>query len=90
MTDAAILISSISPPNSGNNSGGYTPDQAFDLHGIRDRLDRALVLTAGLELKAETDRSALVAGVSFGIRAEAHCRKEAGLFVNLLSATHPE
>jgi hypothetical protein len=57
---------------------GYTRDQAFDLRETKERLERALALVAGLEVKAEADRSTLVAGESFGLHAEAHCRKEDG------------
>ncbi len=78
LAGAATLISSISPPGLSVSYLGYTPDQMLDLREIRERLNRALTLTAGLELKAEADRSTLVVGESFGIHAETHCRKEDG------------
>lgn len=78
LAEAGTLLAGISPPDSASASAGYTPDQAFDLKEVRERLNRALVLTAGLEVKAEADRSTLVVGESFGVHAEAHCRKEDG------------
>ena len=76
--EAGTLLASISPPDSSSTFAGYIPDQAFDLREIRGRLDRALALAAGLEVKAEADRSMLVVGESFGVHTEAHCRKEDG------------
>lgn len=69
---------------------GLTADEKFDLQGIRDRVNRALVLTAGLELRAEADRSTLVVGETFGVHAEAHCRKEAGCELGALKLKLPE
>jgi LmbE family N-acetylglucosaminyl deacetylase len=62
----------------GVSSPGYTSDQAFNLGETKQRLERALALVAGLEVKAEADRSTLVVGESFGLRADARCRKEDG------------
>ncbi|MGB7230242.1 MAG: hypothetical protein WBD19_01120, partial [Candidatus Acidiferrum sp.] len=67
-----------------------TADQAFDLETMRTRLNRALALTAGLELRAEADRSTLVVGETFGIHAEAHCRKEGGCELGALQVNLPE
>lgn len=89
LASAATQIASISPPDSANSFAGYTPDQAFDLREIRDRLDRALALVAGLELKADADRQMLVVGESFGIHAEAQCRKEAGCELGALRLQLP-
>jgi LmbE family N-acetylglucosaminyl deacetylase len=76
LADAGNLLARISLSDSANS--GLSADDSSDLSEIRERLDRALVLTAGLELKAEADRSTLVVGETFGIRAEAHCRTEDG------------
>ncbi|HXJ05667.1 MAG TPA: PIG-L family deacetylase [Candidatus Acidoferrum sp.] len=78
LAGAATLIVSISPPDSANGFAGYTSDQAFDLRETKERLDRALALVAGLDLKADADREMLVVGESFGVHAEARCRKEDG------------
>jgi LmbE family N-acetylglucosaminyl deacetylase len=78
LAESGNLLAGISPPDSADSFLGYTRDQAFDLRETKERLERALALVAGLEVKAEADRSTLVAGESFGLRAEAHCRKEDG------------
>ncbi len=78
LAEGGTLLASISAPDSASHPSTYTPDQAFDLREIRERLQRAIALAAGLELKVEADRSTLVIGESFGIHAEAHCRKEDG------------
>jgi LmbE family N-acetylglucosaminyl deacetylase len=49
-----------------------------DLHRVQRRLDRALVLAAGLEIVAEADRSEVVIGEPFSVSIESRCRKEAG------------
>jgi LmbE family N-acetylglucosaminyl deacetylase len=38
------------------------------------RIEKALALAAGLQVTAEADRSELVAGESFGVQTQAHCR----------------
>jgi len=78
MAEAGNLLTGIIPADSADSSLGYTRDQALDLRETKERLERALVLLAGLEVKAEADRSTLVVGESFGLRADAHCRKEDG------------
>jgi LmbE family N-acetylglucosaminyl deacetylase len=78
LAEAGNLIAGASPPDSANGFAGYTSGQAFDLRETKQRLERALTLVAGLEVKAEADRSTLVVGESFGLRADAHCRKEDG------------
>jgi LmbE family N-acetylglucosaminyl deacetylase len=78
LAEAGILLGGISPPDSADSFLGYTRDQALDLKETKERLERALALVAGLEVKAEADRSTLVVGESFGLRAEARCRKEDG------------
>jgi LmbE family N-acetylglucosaminyl deacetylase len=78
LAEAGILLGGIAPPDSADSFLGYTRDQALDLKDTKERLERALALVAGLEVKAEADRSTLVVGESFGLRAEARCRKEDG------------
>jgi LmbE family N-acetylglucosaminyl deacetylase len=76
--EAASIVAGVAPLDSANGYLGYTAYQAIDLRETKDRLERALALVAGLEFKAEADRSTLVVGESFGVHSEAHCRKEAG------------
>ena len=78
LAEAGNLLTGVSPPDAANGFAGYTSDQAFDLRETRQRLERALAMVAGLDVKAEADRSSLVVGESFGLRADAHCRKEDG------------
>jgi len=78
LADAGTLLAGIPQFSSGSATGGFAPDEALDLKEVKDRLNRALVLAAGLEVKADADRSSLVVGESFGVHSEAHCRKEAG------------
>ncbi len=78
LAEAGNLLSGVPPPDDANGFATYTSDQAFDLKATKERLERALALVAGLEVKAEADRSTLVEGESFGLHAEAHCRKEDG------------
>lgn len=78
LAEAGNLLTGITPPEFGDSYLGYTRDQAFDLRETKERLERALALVAGLEVKAEADRSTLVVGESFGLRADAHCRKGDG------------
>jgi len=78
LAEAGILLGGISPPDSADSFLGYTRDQALDLKETKERLERALALVAGVEVKAEADRSTLVVGESFGLRAEARCRKGDG------------
>jgi hypothetical protein len=78
LAEAGNLLSGVPPPDAANGFATYTSDQAFDLKATKERLEGALALVAGLEVKAEADRSTLVEGESFGLHAEAHCRKEDG------------
>ena len=50
----------------------------YELGSIRERINHALILVAGVRLTAEADRDELVAGESFGLTAQARCRPEAG------------
>ena len=78
LAEAGILLGGIAPPDSADSFLGYTRDQVLDLKETKERLERALALVAGLEVKAEADRSTLVVGESFGLRADGRCRKEDG------------
>ncbi len=49
-----------------------------DLRNAQAKINRALALTAGLEVTARADKSELVAGESFQVSASARCRKESG------------
>jgi len=78
LAEAGHLLTGIIPADFRDSFSGYTRDQALDLRETKERLERALALVAGLEVKAEADRSTLVVGESFGLRTDAHCRKEDG------------
>ncbi len=63
----------------------------MDLTAARERIERALALVAGIELRATADRDALVVGETFRVSAESQCRKQADcelgtLQLNLSSA----
>jgi LmbE family N-acetylglucosaminyl deacetylase len=58
--------------------GAPSSQLAFELARARARLDRALSMVAAVEVRAEADRETLVVGESFGVSAQAICRKEAG------------
>jgi LmbE family N-acetylglucosaminyl deacetylase len=58
--------------------GAPSSQLAFELARARERLERALTLLAAVEVRAEADRDTLVVGESFGVSAQAICRKEAG------------
>jgi LmbE family N-acetylglucosaminyl deacetylase len=47
-----------------------------ELHLIQQRIENALALVGGVEVRAQADRSDLVRGESFQIKASAHCRPE--------------
>jgi LmbE family N-acetylglucosaminyl deacetylase len=86
---AASLVSSVAPPRTSDSLLGYTPDQVADLEEIQNRLERALALAAGLELRAEADRSNIVLRETFGVHADAHCRKEDGCELGALKLSLP-
>jgi LmbE family N-acetylglucosaminyl deacetylase len=48
-----------------------------ELRRVQQRIDAALALVAGLEITAQADRSELVAGETFTVRAQARCRAQA-------------
>lgn len=61
-------------------SAGHWRDADPLLEEIRvaqEKVNRAAALVAGLELKAQADRSDLVRGESFQIKVNAHCRTDA-------------
>jgi len=70
LAEAAKLIESVSPQEQ--------TEQAYDLQETKAHTEHALSLAAGLEIRAEADRSELVVGEAFGVHAEAHCRKADG------------
>jgi LmbE family N-acetylglucosaminyl deacetylase len=78
LAGAGTILANVSPPDSANGYAGYTADQAADLAEIRARLNHALALAAGLEIRADADQGNVVLHESFGVRAEARCRKEDG------------
>lgn len=78
LAEAAKVIESLSPPADSDSLLGYTADQVLNLRETKARLERALSLAAGLEIRAEANRSELVAGETFGVHAEAHCRRAEG------------
>ena len=59
-------------------TGGDAASLHFDLEAAQKRIEHALALVAGLEVRATSDRDAIVAGESFQISAEAQCREQAG------------
>jgi LmbE family N-acetylglucosaminyl deacetylase len=52
--------------------------QIADMNRVAARVEKALALAAGLQVTAEADRSELVAGEEFMVKAQAACRTEAG------------
>jgi LmbE family N-acetylglucosaminyl deacetylase len=55
--------------------------QIADLNRVAARVEKALALAAGLQVTAEADRSELVAGENFLVKAQTACRAEAGCTV---------
>jgi len=83
LASAAAQIDSVSPA-----SASPTP-LSFELAQARARLNRALSLVAAVEVRAEADRDTLVVGESFGVSAQAICRKEAGCELGALKLDLP-
>ncbi len=77
VAQAAQQVATLYP--GGGHAAHWVPGdpRLADLHAAQRRIDRALVLAAGLELVAESDRSEVVAAEPFTVNAEARCRKEA-------------
>jgi len=89
LAEAATIVARVAPPEFSASNLGFSGDQVFDLQQTKRRLERALAMAAGLEMQAESDREMLVAGESFGVHAEAHCRKDAGCELGALRLTLP-
>jgi LmbE family N-acetylglucosaminyl deacetylase len=70
--------------------GAPSSQLAYELARARERLDRALTLVAAVEVRAESDRDTLVAGESFGVSAQAICRKEAGCELGAVELNLPQ
>jgi LmbE family N-acetylglucosaminyl deacetylase len=70
--------------------GAPSSQLAYELARARERLHRALALVAAVEVRAEADRETLVVGESFGVSAQAICRKEAGCELGALELNLPE
>jgi LmbE family N-acetylglucosaminyl deacetylase len=85
MASAAKQVESLFPAIHAASS----PLLFFELTGTQRRIERALALIAGVKIRAEADREALVAGESFGITAEARCRVEAGCKLGALRLVLP-
>lgn len=90
LVDAAKIVDRIAPPNSASTSAALAPDQLSDLKQIRHRIEHALAMAAGVEIRAESDREMLVAGESFTVHADAHCRKDAGCVLGPLQLNLPD
>lgn len=52
--------------------------QVADMNRPAARIEKALALAAGLQITAEADRSELIAGENFTVKAQAQCRSETG------------
>jgi LmbE family N-acetylglucosaminyl deacetylase len=83
LAGAATQIDAVSPA-----SASPTP-LTFELARARARLDRALSMVAAVEVRAEADRDTLVVGESFGVSAQAICRREAGCELGTLKLDLP-
>lgn len=90
LVEAAKIVERIAPSGANNGSAGLSPDQEFDLTRTRQRIEHSLAMAAGLEMRAESDREMLVAGESFNVHADAHCRKDAGCELGALQLNLPD
>jgi LmbE family N-acetylglucosaminyl deacetylase len=61
-----------------------------ELHATHRRIEQALLLTAGVEVSAQADKSDFVAGESFTISVKTRCRKEADCAPGELRLALPE
>lgn len=89
LADAGTILSRIAPAERAKSSADSHPEQGFDLVQIKRRFEHALTLVAGLEIKAEADHGEVVLNESFGVHADAHCRKEAGCELGSLKLKLP-
>jgi LmbE family N-acetylglucosaminyl deacetylase len=62
---------------------------SFELSSAQHRIDHALSLIAGLQLRAEADRDELVVGENFGVTAESRCREHAECTLGALKLVLP-
>ncbi len=85
LASAAKQIDLISP----RSEAAPSSQLAFELAAARKRIERGLRLVAAVEVRAESDRETLVAGESFGVSAEAICRKEADCELGAVSLNLP-
>jgi len=88
LAEAAQIVARLAPQDS-SSGGGLTADQSFDLRQTKKHLEHALAMAAGLELRAESDREMLVIGETFGVHADAHCRKQDGCELGALKLDLP-
>jgi LmbE family N-acetylglucosaminyl deacetylase len=88
LAEADTVIRVLASADVTGNSAAV-PDQAFVLSQVKQHIEHALTLTAGLEIKAEADRGDVVLHESFGVHAESHCRKEAGCELGALNLELP-
>jgi LmbE family N-acetylglucosaminyl deacetylase len=86
---AAQIVARIAPAEFSDSTLGFTQDQALDLREVEGRIEHALAMTAGLELRAESDRELLVVGETFGVHSDSHCRKEEGCELGALRLELP-
>jgi LmbE family N-acetylglucosaminyl deacetylase len=61
-----------------------------DIGRAQRRIEKALGMAAGLQVKAEADTGLLVAGESFHVTAKSSCRKEVGCSFGALSLRLPK
>jgi LmbE family N-acetylglucosaminyl deacetylase len=62
---------------------------SFELEEVKQKMERALALSAGVYVRAEADRDELVAGESFGVATEARCRPESKCALGKLDLVLP-
>jgi LmbE family N-acetylglucosaminyl deacetylase len=89
LAGAAQIVARVAPPEFSHSDLGFTGDQVLDSREIQKRIEHALAMAAGLELRAESDREMLVVGETFGVHAESRCRKEGGCELGSLSLQLP-
>ena len=74
LADSARQIESLFPAA---GKAPWSSQLYFELGATRQRIEHALTLVSGVQIRAEADRDTLVAGESFAVTAEARCRVEA-------------
>ena len=73
LATAGQQIKSLLPAGEGS---GALPLRNFELEATRKRIERALSLVAGLQIRAEADREFLVTREPFAVSTDSRCRKE--------------